>query len=62
MFLYLDSHVVFYFAWMSRKAGRTAQLYLDKYADSENEKEKFYGEIWYMYAGVSYKVNNSQMA
>ena len=24
---------------------QTAQLYLDKYADSENEKEKFYGEI-----------------
>ena len=24
---------------------QTAQLYLDKYAGSENEKEKFYGEI-----------------
>ena len=24
---------------------QTAQLYLDKYADSENEKEKFYGKI-----------------
>ena len=24
---------------------QTAQLYLDKYADSENEKQKFYGKI-----------------
>jgi len=30
---------------MSRKAGRTAQLYLDKYAGSENEKEEIYGKI-----------------
>ena len=30
--------------WFSMDA-QTAQLYLDKYADSENEKEKFYGEI-----------------